>query len=76
MFDIKVEWLVTECPTHGTKVTADEPSARIYTAIAETCMAGSTQSPAEHTAWHRVMGHDCWACCDRMVIDPHGYYEA
>lgn len=58
-------FLLTDCPEHGTKETADLLSARLYVQAARAC-----ERPHEHND-----GTDCWVCCPQMVTDPHGYFD-
>jgi hypothetical protein len=61
-------FLVTECNEHGTKVTTDNGSARVYRDMARDCVEDVTNDPHGHWMAHRVQGSDCWTCCDKMRI--------
>ena len=76
------EYLITECPIHGSKSTTDLASARVYIEAAGTDalyrrggflnMTPETARRA-HEAIH-ADGSDCWDCCDSMVIDPQNIH--
>lgn len=61
-------FLVTGCAEHGTKVTTDNASARVYRALAKDCFEDVTVDPHGHWHWHRVQASDCWVCCSKMRI--------
>lgn len=54
--------IVTACPTHGLKVTADPASHRHYVEVA--------RGHLEAGPHHDDEGLECWVCCPDMEIDP------
>lgn len=82
------EFIVTECPDHGVKVTADYASFVQYVSLALGCDAerrgdlvvfGIAANPGTvtraHADWHEAEGTSCWSCCNRMTVDPHGLLD-
>ena len=66
------EFVVVACDDHGTKVTSDFESARLYVGVARACAADVS---VDHHRWHYTEGTDCWVdgpCC---VVDPYGFFD-
>lgn len=63
-------FIITECPEHGTKEVSDMQSMRVYVIAALSCLHLHILTPAQHDAEHAYFGEACWACCDKMVVDP------
>lgn len=71
-----LDLIVTSCPSHGEKVVSDFYSLSAYVDFARDCNAVSDSgTPEQHAAWHARNDHECWTCCDQMVIDPHGMVD-
>lgn len=67
------EYLIVRCDVHGTKVTRDFDSARMYVDVARSCER--LADTMDHVQWHIGEGHSCWvdgACC---VVDPYGMFD-
>lgn len=64
------EYLITECPDHGTKATKDMASAVTYIQLAIGCRQDKAFNESVHLNEHAVDGVMCWECCNLMVIDP------
>lgn len=54
------DYLITECPNHGTTATSDLASARLYTRAARGCRDAGAHS--------HEPGVSCWHCCESQVI--------
>lgn len=73
------DYFVTECSIHGSRVTSDFASFRVYVEAATDCRiereAEDMEGTEAHTDWHLNEGHECWKCCNLMVIDPYGMLD-
>ena len=61
-----IEYIVTDCPAHGTSVVADLPSAIYYRKLANSC--ATWRDEPHHSYDHYTMEESCWSCCDDMTI--------
>ena len=68
-------FLVTDCDDHGSKSTAEQHSALIYVTLATIERDALNAAPVAHMAEHAADGTECWVCCPRMGIDPHGVFD-
>jgi hypothetical protein len=67
------EYLLLRCDVHGTKVTRDFDSARLYVSLMLDCQRD--QDDPDHWQWHAAEGTDCWVdggCC---TVDPYGMFD-
>lgn len=75
-----VSIFITECPDHGIKATSDEATARACVSFArqdafEIALFERHGVADQHDAEYHDDGTDCWVCCEKMVIDPHGVFD-
>jgi hypothetical protein len=72
-YHVPFEYVVTDCPDHGVKVTSDFASFRVYVDAAREC----DPRTVDHTRAHGRLapGVSCWECCPKMVIDPYGFLD-
>ena len=57
-------FIITECKTHGRKVTEDKQSADIYRVLASECHR-NLLSTGECSHNYEI---SCWACCEEMTL--------
>lgn len=64
------DYIITECPSHGTIATACATTAHHMVRAALACQHAVSLNPVEHHIEHIGEGSDCLSCCPAMVVDP------
>ena len=69
-------FVITECPTHGTREVSDLRSLAAYVGASTYCVREVSEDPRGHAEAHTAEGTDCWVCCPDMVLDPYDVLPA